>query len=100
MAAQLICDVCGQEPGAQMLSNLADGSTMILGAGCIPDFYHQSILALFGGEQHSGPRTKCAACKSIHEHGTGGVVPMGTDSDAAPDVADEQAPDDAAAVSP
>jgi hypothetical protein len=93
MAAPLICDICQAEPGAQMLSNLADGSQMVLGAACIPDFYHQSILALFGGTQHGGPRTKCTACKAIHEHGTGAVVPIGDADDTAPDVTDDQAPD-------
>ena len=100
MAAQLICDICGAEPGAQMLSNLADGSTMVLGAGCIPDFYHQSMLALFGGEQHSGPRTKCVPCKAIHEYGTGGVVAIGPADEQLPDDTSEQTPDVAADATP
>ena len=100
MAAQLICDICNTEPGVQMLSNLADGAVMVLGAGCLPDFYHQSILTLFGGQQHSGPRTKCAACKAIHEHGTGGVVSIGEGDGQAPDAASDQADDNNVAAEP
>lgn len=81
MAQPLICDVCGTEPGAQMLTNLGDGSTMILCPACIPEFYAQSVVTLLETGPHEGPRTKCPACRVLHERMTAGVTPMAaTDS--------------------
>lgn len=100
MAAPLVCDICQGEPGVQMLSNLSDGATMIIGAACAGDFYHQMLIRTLDASQHEGPRTKCAACRRFHEHGTGGVVAIGAADDQAPDVADDQAPDVAMDATP
>lgn len=76
MATQLTCDVCGEEPGIQMLTNLTDGTTMVIGAACNTEFYVQSTILLLETGQHEGPRTKCAACRILHERMTDGVTPM------------------------
>jgi hypothetical protein len=80
MAQSLICDICGQEPGVQMLSNLADGATIAVGAACSGDFYHQMLLHALAANQHEGPRTKCAACRAIHEQATIGATPIAADT--------------------
>lgn len=99
MAQPLICDVCSQEEALQMINNLTDGSSITLGPMCIPEFYAQAAATLYGAGQHQGPRTKCAACKTMHEQMTGGVIPVATDPQQ-PDweTAEQQEIDDAAAA--
>lgn len=77
MAQQLTCDICGQEPGAQMLTNLADGSVLVMGAACLPVFYGQSVLLVTDAGEHKGPAGKCQACRRVHEQMTTPVAPIG-----------------------
>lgn len=79
MAQPLICDVCGTEEAVQMINNLTDGSVMTLGPACIPEFFAQATATLWGTGQHEGPRTKCPACRTMHEQMTGGVTAIATD---------------------
>lgn len=99
MAQPLICDICGTEEAVQMINNLTDGSVMTLGPACIPEFFAQATATLWGTGQHEGPRTKCPACKSMHEQMTGGVVAIASDLQPAELEIDGQlAIDDAAAA--
>lgn len=66
MAQPMACDICGAESGVQMLTDLQDGSTMVLGPQCMPSFYGHSVLAVMGAGEHSGTPTKCQACKTVH----------------------------------
>lgn len=77
MAQQLTCDICGAEDGAQMLTNLADGTVMIVGAGCLPFFYGHSVLLTMEAGEHKGPAGKCQACRRTHERMTTPVAPIG-----------------------
>jgi hypothetical protein len=61
MAQPLNCDICAAEPGVQMLTNLADGSVMVLGGLCLPVFYGHSVLQVMAAGEHKGPASKCQA---------------------------------------
>jgi hypothetical protein len=68
MAAPLPCDICTAEQAVQMLTNLLDGNTIAIGAGCLPVFYGQSLaLALSAGDHEKIP-SKCQACRRVHEY--------------------------------
>lgn len=78
MSYPIPCDICGQEDSAQMLTNLADGTVLAIGAACLPQFYGQMTLELFQAGEHKGPATKCQACRRFHERMTTPVAPIGT----------------------
>lgn len=80
MAQQLSCDICHDEPAVQMLTNLQDGTVLVMGAGCLPVFYGQSALMVMGAGEHAGPPTKCQACRRTHERMTTPVAPLGADA--------------------
>lgn len=76
MAQQLSCDICQEEPAAQMLTNLESGVVMTLGMNCLPQFYGQSILTLLEAGEHKGPANRCQACRRFHERMTTPVTPI------------------------
>lgn len=87
MAYDIPCDICNQEPSAQMLTNLGDGTVLAIGPACLPQFYGQMTLELFQAGDHKGPATRCQACRRFHERMTTPVAPIG-------DVSRETEPDD------
>jgi len=87
MAQQLNCDICQDEPGVQMLTNLTTGDTMVMGEACLPGFYGHCLLQLTGAGEHRGPANKCQACRRVHEQMTTPVAPIG-------DVSRETSPPD------
>lgn len=76
MAAQLPCDLCGEEAAVVMFNNLVDGSAMTVGALCLPTFFGGAMLGSIGSDAHAGPPTKCQACRRVHERMTTPVAPM------------------------
>lgn len=93
MAQQLPCDICQEEPAAQMLTNVETGDVMTLGRNCLPVFYEQSIRELLTAGEHKGPASKCQACRRVHEKITTPVAPIG-------DVSRETPPPDAPPAEP
>jgi len=81
MAQQLPCDICQDEPAAQILTNAESGQVMTLGLNCLPVFYEQSIRTLLDAGEHKGPASKCQACRRVHERITTPVAPIGTADD-------------------
>ena len=77
MAQQLYCDICASEEPVQMLTNLADGSVLMLGPACLPQFYGHSVLAVLDAGEHKGPAGKCQACRRTHERMTTPAAPAG-----------------------
>jgi hypothetical protein len=77
MANQYPCDICHEEPAVQMLTNLGDGTTVMLGAGCLPVFYAQSTLSMLNAGEHKSIPSKCQACRRVHEHMTTPAHPIG-----------------------
>lgn len=77
MAQQYPCDICQQEPAAQMLTNTESGAVMMLGLACLPVFYANSVLALIGSGPHTKIVSKCQACRRVHEIFT--VIPDQSD---------------------
>lgn len=77
MAQALACDICQQEPAAQLLTNVENGQVMALGIGCLPVFYSQSLLTLLGSDGHTKIVSKCQACRRVHEQMT--VLPAPED---------------------
>lgn len=76
MAAQIPCDLCGEESAAVLFNNLADGSAMSVGAACLPMFFGGALLGAIGSDGHAGPPTKCQACRRTHERMTTPVAPL------------------------
>jgi hypothetical protein len=76
MAAQLPCDLCEQEVAVVLFNNLADGSSMSVGALCLPTFFGGAMLGAIGSDTHAGPPTKCQACRRVHERMTTPVAPL------------------------
>lgn len=76
MAQQLYCDICASEEPVQMLTNLADGSVLMLGPACLPHFYGSSVLLAMDAGEHKGPAGKCQACRRMHERMTTPVAPL------------------------
>jgi hypothetical protein len=74
---QQYCDICQEEPAAQMLSNMESGTVMTLGLNCLPVFYEQSIRTLLEAGEHKGPASKCQACRRVHEKITTPVAQIG-----------------------
>jgi hypothetical protein len=70
MAQPIECDICREEPAAQMLTNLETGETIAAGAACLPVFYGQSVLTLMDAGEHKGLPQKCQACRRVHERMT------------------------------
>lgn len=81
MAAQLPCDLCEDEPAAVLLNNMADGSSMAVGAACLPMFFGGALLGAIGSDGHAGPPTKCQACRRTHERMTTPVAPLSAQPD-------------------
>jgi hypothetical protein len=79
MAQPLTCDLCGAEEAVVMQTNLTDGSSMAVGAACLPMFFGGAVLGSIGSDGHSGPPTKCQACRRTHERMTTPVAPLGAD---------------------
>lgn len=97
MANQLPCDICQAEPAVQMLTNLADGTVLTMGAACLPQFYGQSVLLVMGAGEHAGPPTKCQACRRTHERMTTPVAPLTAQETGPPAAAEPEASPAAAA---
>lgn len=84
MAQPLYCDICSLEEAVQMLTNLADGSVLMLGPACLPQFYGHSVLAAMDAGEHKGPAGKCQACRRMHERMTTPVTPLDVQAPADP----------------
>lgn len=84
MAAQLPCDFCEAEAAVLMMTNLGDGSTVTVGASCLPMFFGGAHLGAIEATPHAGAPTKCQACRAIHAQMTAGATPI-TDQPAAPE---------------
>ena len=82
MAQQLTCDICHDETGVQMLTNLATGDVLVMGTACLPTFYGQSVLGVMDAGDHKGPANKCQACRRVHERMTTPVAPIGIEQPA------------------
>lgn len=76
MAQTLNCDVCGEENAVQMLTDLTDGTSIAIGAACIPMFLGQAVLTVMGAGDHKGPANRCQACRRVHERMTTPVAPL------------------------
>lgn len=97
MAQQLYCDICTSEEAVQMLTNLADGSVLMLGPACLPQFYGHSVLAAMDAGEHKGPAGKCQACRRMHERMTTPVTPLDVDQpDSTTEIPGQLTVDDAA----
>ena len=81
MAAQLPCDLCDEEAAVVLFNNLADGSSMSVGAKCLPHFFGGALLGAIGSDPHAGPPTKCQACRRTHERMTTPVAPISIPAD-------------------
>lgn len=77
MAQPLTCDLCQSELAVLMQTSISDGSIMAVGAACLPQFFGGALLGVIGSDGHSGPPTKCQACRRIHERMTTPVAPIG-----------------------
>jgi hypothetical protein len=97
MAQQLGCDYCGSEPAALMMTNLADGTVVTVGAACLPVFFGGALLGVIGSDGHAGPPTKCQACRRTHERMTTPVAPLSLPADGGDGPPGEQLADDQAA---
>ena len=91
MAQPLYCDICSAEEAVQMLTNLADGSVLMIGAACLPQFYGQSVLITMDAGEHKGPAGRCQACRRMHERMTTPVAPLDT-APPAPETPDDERP--------
>lgn len=100
MAAQLPCDLCGEEAAVVMFNNLVDGSAMTVGALCLPTFFGGAMLGSIGSDAHAGPPTKCQACRRVHERMTTPVAPMTAQPPADVDQTSGQGDDAEAATAP
>lgn len=91
MAQPLPCDYCGAEEAALMMTNLADGQVVTVGAACLPLFFGGALLGAIGSDGHAGPPTKCQACRRSHERMTTPVAPLSIPADDHTDHTDEPA---------
>lgn len=68
------CEVCGAEPAAMSMMNLADYSAIKVGNSCMPAFLASLATDLVTAGQpdggHSGYLETCPACSEIHRLGT------------------------------
>ncbi len=76
MAADIPCDLCGEEAAVVLMNNLVDGGTMAVGSLCAPMFFGGAMLGAIGSDAHAGPPTKCQACRRVHERMTTPVAPL------------------------
>lgn len=76
MASQLACDLCQEEPAVLMQTNLTDGSSLTIGAACIPMFFGGAVLGAIGSDGHAGTAGKCQACRRTHERMTTPVTQL------------------------
>lgn len=76
MAQPLPCDFCHVEDAVLMMTNLADGQVVTVGAECLPTFFGGALLGAIGSDGHAGPPTKCQACRRSHERMTTPVAPI------------------------
>lgn len=67
MAQPMTCDICQGEDAVQILTNLADGTTMTLGTACLAVFYHHSLVIALDAGEHTKIPAKCQCCRRIHE---------------------------------
>lgn len=79
MAQPLTCDLCQAEDAVLMQTTLTDGSSMTVGAMCLPLFFGGAVLGVIGSDGHAGPPTKCQACRRTHERMTTPVAPLSID---------------------
>ena len=91
MAQQLPCDLCNEEAAVVMMNNLVDGSTMTVGAVCLPQFFGGALLGAIGSDGHAGPPPKCQACRRVHERMTTPVAPLSVPADDQNDHSDQPA---------
>lgn len=94
MAQPLTCDICQAEPAVQMLTNVQTGDVMMIGIGCAPVFYGQSLSLVLDAGEHKSIPSKCQTCRRIHEHMTTPAVPIGVQYDDAVPGAQAEAPAD------
>ncbi|HEV2260277.1 MAG TPA: hypothetical protein VGS06_44795, partial [Streptosporangiaceae bacterium] len=65
------CEMCGAEPAAMSLMNLADWSSIKVGLGCAPAFFASLATDLVtagtpdGG--HVNESDDCPACRDLHD---------------------------------
>lgn len=94
------CEVCGAEPAAMSLMNLADYSAVKVGNACMPAFLASLatdlVMATAGGTGHTDMLDECEACTQLHDL----VVAMTAAPEAAPGAAAEPAPEPAAEAAP
>lgn len=76
MAQPITCDYCSSEDAALMMTNMTDGTTVAVGAACLPLFFGGALLGAIGSDGHAGPPTKCQACRRTHERMTTPVAPI------------------------
>jgi hypothetical protein len=81
MAANIPCDLCGEEAAVVLMNNLIDGGTMTVGATCLPQFFSGALIGALGIESHAGAPTKCQTCRIIHAQMTTAVIPVGAPED-------------------
>lgn len=96
MAQQITCDLCQSETAVLMQTNVMDGDILAIGPACLPMFYGGAILAVMDLPPHTGPASKCPACKQIHAQLTAGITPLGPDAQEAGQVLSEMTSDDQA----
>ena len=70
-----------------MLTNLATGEVLAMGAGCMPVFYGQSVLQVMDAGEHKGLPQKCQACRRVHEYMTMLTRPAAVPQDPIPPAA-------------
>ena len=75
MAQPLPCDLCQAEDAILMQTSLTDGGVLTIGAACLPHFFGGALLGVIGSDGHSGPPTKCQACRRVHERMTVPAAP-------------------------
>jgi len=80
MAQPITCDLCQAETAVLMQTNVADGDILAVGPGCLPMFYGGAVMAVMDLPPHTGPASKCQACKQIHAQMTPGITPPGPDA--------------------
>jgi len=79
-----------------MQTNVADGDILAIGAGCLPMFYAGATMAVMDTPPHTGPASKCPACKLLHAQMTPGITPPGPDAQEPGQVLSEMTSDDQA----
>jgi len=70
MAQPINCELCNSEPAVMMQMNLTDGSSISVGAGCIPVFLVGAVSGVTGAGEHKNTPGKCPACKITHDQMT------------------------------